>query len=154
MEARVSEILENILGLMALEGSFEVVEEEEFVKVTIEAQDPGRLIGYHGETLDALQHLVNLIVGRGQKEEEKFKRVVVDVSGWRQNKEQDIARQTESWIKQVQESKQEMELEPMPAWQRRVIHSIVSETEGITSESRGEGRDRHIVILPEAKHKE
>lgn len=151
MEAKVSEILENILGLLGFEGSFEVVEEEENVQVTIETSDPGRLIGYRGETLDSLQLLVNLILGRQLGEDTKFKRVLVDVAGWKKGKEEDLKRSAENWAAQVLETGKEMELEPMPSWQRRIIHMVISETQGVESESVGEGRDRHLVIRPEIK---
>ena len=146
VEAKVSEILENILGLLALEGSFEVVEGTDEVVVTIEPNDPGRLIGFRGETLDALQLLVNQIVSRQSPDE--FKRVVVDVAGWRKNKEADLERRAKTWAEEVLESKQSMELEPMPSWQRRIVHMIVSEVEGVESESVGEGKERHLEIRP------
>src|SRR5687768_14655804 len=120
MEARVSEILENILGSMGLEGSFEVVEGPEEVEVTIEANDPGRLIGFKGETLDALQLLVNLILSR-QVEQNEFKRVIVDVGGWRKNKEADLERLARNWADEVIESQQPLDLDPMPSWQRRIV---------------------------------
>jgi len=144
VEAKVSEILENILGLLALEGSFEVVEGTDEVVVTVEPNDPGRLIGFRGETLDALQLLVNQIVSRQSPDE--FKRVVVDVAGWRKNKEEDLAKRAKGWAQEVKESGKEMELEPMPSWQRRIVHLAIEEVEGVTSESIGEGWDRHLVI--------
>ncbi|RJP46870.1 MAG: KH domain-containing protein [Armatimonadetes bacterium] len=147
MESRVSEILENILGLLGLEGSFEVVEGPEEVVVNIETTDPGRLIGFHGDTLDSLQLIVNMILSR-QVGEGEFKRVVVDVEGWRKNKEADLERRTRAWAEEVKESGQEIELEPMPAWQRRIIHIITEDVEGVESESVGEGKDRHLVIKP------
>ncbi|MDO8638907.1 MAG: R3H domain-containing nucleic acid-binding protein [Candidatus Daviesbacteria bacterium] len=149
MEQKVSEILENILGLLALEGSFEVVENPEEVNVTIETTDPGRLIGFRGETLDSLQLIVNLILSRQINDEEKFKRVIIDVEGWRKNKEEDLGRRAGAWAKEVLETGKEIELEPMPSWQRRIVHMVISETKGVESESIGDGRDRHLVIRPE-----
>ncbi len=151
MEAQVSEILENILGLLALEGSFEVEEGPEEVTVSIEATDPGRLIGYRGETLDSLQLLVNQIIS---KQAEQYKRVAIDVEGWRKNKEADLERRARNWIEEIKESGNELELEPMPSWQRRIVHMVVSESEGVESESTGEGRDRHLVIRPGEGKKE
>lgn len=148
MESKVSEILENILGMMGLEGSFEVVESEEEVRVTIETDDPGRLIGYHGETLDALQLIINQIISR---QADTFKRVVVDIGGWRKSKEEDLKKRSLAWIEQVKESGKEMEVEPMPSWQRRIVHMTVSETDGVESESVGEGRERHLLIKPQVK---
>lgn len=151
MEAIVSEILENILGMLNLEGSFEVSEGPEEVSVSIQTTNPGRLIGFKGETLDALQLLVNQIASR--KNEGEFKRVVIDVEGWRKNKEGDIERRARTWAEGVKESGKELELDPMPSWQRRVVHMVVSEITGVESESVGEGRDRHLVIRPAAEEK-
>lgn len=149
METKVSEILENILGLMALEGSFEVIEGAEEVAVNIETSSPGRLIGFRGETLDALQLLVNQILSKQSPDD--FKRVIVDVGDWRKKKEAELEEHARSWAKEVLESNQEIELEPMPSWQRRIIHMITGEIEGVQSESLGEGRDRHLVIRPSVK---
>lgn len=150
LEAKVSEILENILGLLNLEGSFEVTEEEELINVSIETEDAGRLIGRQGETLSALQLLVNQILSRQiqleGKESLKFKKVIIDVSNWRKQKQEDLSERTQKWIEQVKESGKPLELEPMPAWQRRVVHLEVEKAEGVTSESTGEGEERHLII--------
>lgn len=143
MEAKVSEILENILGLLALEGSFEVEEGVDEITVSIDASDTGRLIGYKGETVDSLQLLVNQILG---KQSEVFKRVVIDVGGWRKSKEGELENKARKWAEEVKESGHEMELEPMPSWQRRIIHLIIEEIDGVESESVGEGRERHLII--------
>lgn len=148
MEERVSEILENILGLLGLEGSFEVEEKEDGVFVSIDAVDPGILIGRGGETLASLQLILNLIVSRkfGQ---ENSKRIIVDVSQWRKSKEDELAAKTASWAQKVIESKEPLELEPMPAWQRRIIHMTIEQTPGVKSESVGDEPERRLVISPE-----
>lgn len=146
MEAQVSEVLENILGLLVMEGSFEVNEGPDDVTVLIETEDAGRLIGVRGETMDALQLLVNQIVSK--QNPDQFKRVIVDVGGWRKNKEGELENKARRWAEEVAQSGQEMELEPMPAWQRRVVHLVIEEVDGVTTQSVGEGRDRHLVIMP------
>ncbi len=144
MEAVVSEVLENILGLLAMEGSFEVTEGPDDVAVSIETDDAGRLIGVRGETIDALQLIVNQIASK--QHPEGFKRVIVDVGNWRKNKEGELEEKARRWAEEVKESGHEIELEPMPAWQRRIVHLTIEEVEGVTTESVGEGRDRHLVI--------
>lgn len=163
MEAKLSEILDNILGLLLLEGSYDISDTESGFNVMIETEDAGRLIGFKGENLTALQLIINQMMGRelalseakpasrGEPkagEAEGFKRVILDVSGWRQNKENELSEKAKGWAEQVKESRQEMELEPMPSWQRRIIHMAVQDMEGVESESIGEGRDRHLVIRP------
>lgn len=145
MEAKVADVLENILGLLALEGSFETVEGPEEVLVTIETDDAGRLIGNRGETIDALQLLVNQIVN---KDNEQFKRVAVDVGSWREHKEEELEAKSRRWADEVIQTSKEIKLDPLPAWQRRIIHLAIEEIEGVTSESIGEGRERQLIIKP------
>ena len=144
MEEQLSEVLDNILGLLLLEGSYEIEENDDGFLVSIETSDAGRLIGARGESLEGLQLLVNQIMSR--KAGEDFKRVILDVSGWRKQKEEELKSKAKDWGKQVQELGKELELEPMSSWQRRVIHMVIAEIGGLSSESIGEGRDRHIVI--------
>lgn len=147
MEEQLSEILDNLLGMLLLEGSYEIEEKDESFSVSIETKDAGRLIGARGESLDSLQLLVNQMIAKKMDPlSGGFKRVILDVEGWRKQKEEELVVSTQSWAKQVLESKKEVELEPMSPWQRRIVHMTISETEGLSSESVGEGRDRHIVI--------
>lgn len=150
MEETLSEVLDNLLGLLLLEGSYEIEEVDESVNVLIETKDAGRLIGFRGESLESLQLIVNQIMSRKTKEE-GFKRVILDVEGWRKQKEADLKVQASGWAKQVLETGKEMELEPMSAWQRRVVHMAVEEAGKLSTESVGEGRDRHIVIKPKSE---
>lgn len=143
MQETLSDILDNVLGLLLLEGSYDIQEEGDGFKVMVETESAGKLIGYKGEHLNALQLLVSLILTRKTGE---FKRVIVDVSGWRQNKEEELKQSATTWAQEVLESKQDLELEPMPSWQRRAIHMAIESIEGVTSESAGEGKDRHLVI--------
>lgn len=147
MEEKLTEVLDNILGLLLLEGSYEIEENDDSFMVLIDTKDAGRLIGARGESLEGLQLLVNQIMSRKiGVEGPGFKRTILDVSGWRKQKEQELISRAKDFAKQVLDSGKDLELEPMPAWQRRVIHMTISEMDGLSSESIGEGRDRHIII--------
>lgn len=148
LEEKVSDVLENILSLLSFEGSFDVEEKEEGIFVSIDTEDAGRLIGNYGETLQSLQLLVNLIISKQIGNPEESKRVIIDVANWRKGKEEELAHKARMWAEQVLESKEPMELDPMPSWQRRVVHLTIENTEGVKSESAGEGRDRHLIISP------
>lgn len=148
MQEQLSEILENILGLLLLEGSYDIQEEPDSFNVTIDTTDAGRLIGYRGESLEALQLVVNQIMARKIAESTDFKKTVIDVSGWRQQKEEELSGKAKNWAESVLESGEPMELEPMSPWQRRVIHTAIGEIVGVESESVGEGRERHLIIKP------
>ena len=152
MEEQLSEVLDNILGLLLLEGSYEIEEGEEGFLVSIDTTDAGRLIGARGESLEGLQLLVNQLVSRkiggglAPSGVEGFKRVILDVSGWKKNKEAELKSRAQDLGQQVLETGKPVELEPQPAWQRRIVHMVIQQTAGLVSESVGEGRDRHIVI--------
>lgn len=145
MQENLSEILDNILSLLLLEGSYEVNESKEGFEVMIDTPQAGRLIGFRGESLDSLQLLINQLLSRKQDE---FKRVILDVAGWRKQKEEELKEKASSVASQVLELGQELELEPMSSWQRRIVHMVIGDTPGVESESIGEGRDRHLVIRP------
>lgn len=145
MEEQLSDVLDNILGLLLLEGSYEIEENGDGFSVSIETKDAGRLIGARGESLEGLQLLINQIISR-RSGEEGFKRVIMDVSGWRKQKEEELMKDAQNWGKQVLETGKEIELEPQSPWQRRVVHTVIGEMEGLETESVGEGRDRHVVI--------
>ncbi len=156
MEEQLTEVLDNILGLLLLEGSYEIEEQEEGFLVAIDTKDAGRLIGARGESLEGLQLIVNQIMSRkagelALSESNGFKRVILDVSGWRKQKEEELKNKATEWAKQVKETGKELELEPMSAWQRRIIHMVIQEMGDLSSESAGEGRDRHIVIKVEGQ---
>lgn len=149
MEEKLGEVLDNLLGMLLLEGSYEIEENDENFSVAIDTTDAGRLIGARGESLDSLQLLVNQMVSK-KIEEGQYKRVIIDVANWRKQKEEELAKSAKSWGEQVLESGKEMELEPMSPWQRRIVHMVISEMKGLSSESAGESRDRHIVIKAQA----
>jgi spoIIIJ-associated protein len=145
MEEQLGDILDNVLGLLLLEGSYDIEESDEALQVSVETKDAGRLIGFKGENLESLQLLLNQLMSRKAGEDE-YKRVLVDVEGWRKQKEEELSNKAKGWIEEVKESGQDLELEPMSSWQRRIVHMAVQETEGVESESIGEGRERHLVI--------
>lgn len=152
MEDQLNDVLDNLLGMLLLEGSYEIEEKEEGFLVAIDTKDAGRLIGARGESLEGLQLLVNQMMFRKMGSSAKDglasgqKRVILDVSGWRKQREEELKSMAESLGKQVLESGKELEIEPMSSWQRRVVHMTLEGLGGLSSESIGEGRDRHIVI--------
>jgi spoIIIJ-associated protein len=152
MESKVAEILENILGQLSLEGSFDIEEKEDGVFVFIETEDAGQLIGHQGETLSSLQLIINLILSKQMGEESK--RVILDVAGWRKEREEELAHKARGWAEDVKESGIEKVLPPMPAWQRRIVHMTIEQTPGVKSESMGERDERHLVIKPDVSSEE
>jgi spoIIIJ-associated protein len=141
----VEGVLREILDNLRIKADFKLEEKQGAVFVSIETPTPGILIGYHGRTIAALQRILSLIVYRRLKE---WLKIVVDVGGYRQKREEVLKRMALSLAQKVKFSGQEQELPPMSSPERRIIHLALSGDSEITTESRGEGKERRVVIKP------
>ncbi len=113
--------------------------------VDVRGDDLGILIGRRGETLTALQYISRLIVA---KELERPVAIVIDIEGYRARREQQLRRLARKMAAQAAELERTMELEPMPANERRVIHVALRDDPAVTTESIGEGASRKVTIIP------
>ncbi len=111
----------------------------------IKGSEAHKIIGYRGETLDALQHIVTCKVN---KDEKKYERIVVDADFYRQKREQTLVNLAKRLARKAADTQAEVELEPMNSFERRIIHSALQDSKLASTRSDGEGKDRHIVILP------
>ena len=109
----------------------------------IEGKNIGTLIGRRGETMEALSYLTGLVVNKGTGDYEK---ISLDVAGYRSKREKDLEELATRIGKKVAQTGRSHSLEPMNPYERRIIHSIISDMENVKSESTGEGADRRIVI--------
>lgn len=110
----------------------------------------GFLIGQRGDTMRAMQ---SVIITALKHENFAFSRVVVDVADYKKQRADRLAKKAEDWISKVKQENAEYKLNPMGAADRRTIHQTAAE-HGLSTESRGEGRDRHVVIMPSQPEKE
>jgi spoIIIJ-associated protein len=143
--AALSAILAH-MGIYAEIEMFPAESEEEPLTLNIHARDRqllGLLIGRRGETLAALQLLMNLVVS---KQTGIHERVIVDVEGYRQRREVNLRSMAERVAQQVRQSGHPVMLEAMPPNERRIIHMQLSEYPDISTESEGEGDQRRVVV--------
>jgi spoIIIJ-associated protein len=145
---KAEEIIKEMIGLLNIRAkhsvSMEVDEaDEKFLKVTIEGEDIGHVIGYRGNTLNALQLIFSQMLSREIGENVT---VLVDVNGFRERRKRYLESLALRAVQQARESKQDIELPPLSPYERRVIHILLKKEEDISTESVGEGEDRHIVI--------
>lgn len=138
--------LTEVIGLMGV-GKFTVTakEDEESLFIFVEGEDLGAVIGRRGETLDALQHLANLV----NRRDGNGKRVVLDCGEYRKKREAFLQRTAKSAISRAIRNNRSIALEPMNAYERRYIHTIVQEAEGAKSWSVGEEPYRKVIIASE-----
>jgi len=136
---------ELILEKLELAAQIKVEKDEDNFRIIVDVQDPGLLIGYHGETLNAVQHLLKVLVFAKTNQ---WPSLVVDVADYRQNREKVLQSMAISAAQRVRHSQKALALSPLSSYERRVIHLIISGEEGVVSESEGEGNERRVVIRP------
>jgi spoIIIJ-associated protein len=121
---------------------------EETITLHIEGADEqamGLLIGRRGETLTSLQFLVNLLVSRKMQ---KWPQIVVDVGNYRQRRRESLEGLARRMAERVNQSGRPITLEPMAAYERRIVHLALRENASVYTQSTGEGEGRKIVIYP------
>jgi spoIIIJ-associated protein len=141
-------VLSELIRLMDLEGEVEIGVGSETAKLNVKGSDLGVLIGRRGEKLASLQHLVNLMVA---KKEGQYRRIAIDVENYRGRREEQLRDVADRAAKRVIQSGKIIQLEPMPAIERRIVHLALVENEKIRTQSVGVEPNRRIVVLPASK---
>jgi spoIIIJ-associated protein len=151
---RVREVLTEISHGLDLDATLSVREDDETVYATLTGDDLGRLIGRHGQTIDALQYLVNAIVLRSDLGETKP--VIVDAAGYRARREATLTTLADRTAARVRSSGEEEPLEPMTAVERKIVHLRLKEVDGIETRSDGTEPNRYVVVVPagESRHED
>ncbi len=139
------ELLEEVVAAVGVEATVSVAESEGVLTGTIEGDDLGVLIGRHGQTIDALQHLAQRIVFRGARAET---RVVVDAGGYRTRRAETLRHDADQAAERALRDGRPVELEPMPASERRVVHEHLRERGDVQTYSEGEEPERRLVVAP------
>lgn len=143
-EGRVQGFLQELTRLMGLEISVHVhTDEEGNIRVSMQGDPLGILIGRRGETLDALQYLTSLYLNRGRQD---YTRVTLDSEGYRAKREDALVRLANRMANRAQRTGRKVSLEPMNPYERRILHSALQGHEGVSTHSEGEEPNRHVVI--------
>jgi len=139
-----ADYLEELLDIADLDGDLDMDVEGDRASVSIVGADLDQLVGRDGEVLDALQELTRLAVYRETGERS---RLMLDVSGFRARKREELVTLAEKTITDVRETGEPRSLDPMSPFERKVVHDAVAAA-GLTSESEGVEPRRYVVILP------
>ena len=140
----VIEFLKSIFDSMKIEAEVEVSEAKDELNVNIIGEDVGVIIGYRGETLDAIQYLLSLVVNK--KHDSQYKRVILDSQNYRKKRQETLRRVADKTANKVIKSRRAYKLEPMNAYERRIIHAALQENNQIYTYSEGEDPFRRIVV--------
>jgi spoIIIJ-associated protein len=138
-------IIKNFFVSLGVEATMEITEDAEAISIVLETEDTGIVIGYHGETLEALQLILSLVLA---KENGEFKRVSIEAGDYKKNRTEWLERLALDAKERALSQGKEVYLSELKSWERRVVHLLLQDDKEVTSESSGEGKDRVLVIKP------
>ena len=145
MGTKAKDLLEGILLRISPEYKVIVNETQEKIILSIEGDESGLLIGKRGQNLDALQYILNKAIN---KIDNDHKMILIDLGEYRKRREEFLLGLAEKIREKVKKTKKPVSLAHMNAHDRRIIHMVLQEDESLTTQSRGEGKYRKVVILP------
>ena len=143
----VADVLEHVVDALGLEAEVAVEDADGVLRGTLEGEDLGLFIGRHGQTIDAVQHLVQraLVAATGEQ-----RRAVVDAEGYRERRGETLERLADEAAAAVESTEEPARMEPMTASERRHVHEYLRERGGLTTHSEGDEPHRHLVVSREA----
>jgi len=143
---RVRELVEGVLGELDLDGEVEVREDDDRIEAVVAGEDDyGLLIGKRGQTIDALQLLCFQAAFRGLRDR---KRVVLDAAGYRERRREVLTGRADKAAEQALDDDVTVEMDPMSAQERRVVHEHLKERSGVETYSEGDEPRRCVVVAP------
>jgi spoIIIJ-associated protein len=140
-------LVARIVETLGVDAEVTALEEDEAIVVTCSGPDVGLLIGRHGQTIDAIQYLLNAVAWRAHREERK--EVVVDAAGYRARRQATLESLALRVAERVRDSGKREELEPMTAVERKVVHVRLKDEAGVGTISEGTEPNRYVVVVPE-----
>lgn len=147
MEKNIENIISELLKLLAVKPEKISIAEQEagnwLVDLQISEPETGILIGYHGETISALQLMANLLL---YKKTGEWGKLIINIGDYRQKREEILVKLAEETVQKVKTSGQPMALFHLNPFERRTIHTLLAEDPTVATLSEGEGRNRHLVI--------
>ena len=140
--------LKEVIAKMGVENvTFSAVQKGEATIIRLDGEKLGALIGRRGETMESLSYLASLVANRLEGD---YIKLGLDVAGYRDKRESDLTALAQRIGAKVRKTGRSFAMEPMNPYERRIIHSAIGKMEGVRSESKGEGRDRRVVIYSTA----
>jgi spoIIIJ-associated protein len=143
---RLRELVERIAHEIGVQCTVEIEESDEELRAVCDGAELGMLIGRHGQTIDAIQYLANAILFRGRYDERKP--VIVDAAGYRDRRQATLDALALRLAEQAAATGQRVELEPMTAVERKIVHEKLKDDPEVETESEGTEPNRFVVIYP------
>lgn len=142
---RALDFIEGLVAILGVNATCELKTDDEKVEINLTSLESSRIIGHHGESLDAIQTLAGAVANIGRDD---YKKVIVDCENYRENREQTLIALANKLAKKAVEKRRRVALEPMNPYERRIIHSALSASEEVKTISDGKEPYRYVVIVP------
>jgi spoIIIJ-associated protein len=142
---RVRALVARVTAALGLRASVDIEETDDTIRATVNGDDLGILIGKHGSTIDALQHLALRVAFKGGAAD---RQVVIDAAGYRERREAALHRAADRAVADALDFGRPVELEPMTASERRLVHTYLRDRSDIQTHSEGDEPDRRLVVTP------
>jgi spoIIIJ-associated protein len=142
---RIRAVVSRVTARLGLRASVDIEEDDEEIRATVNGDDLGLLIGKHGTTIDALQHLASRAAFHGEAHR---KLVVLDAAGYRERREGALKRAADRAVADALDFGRSVELDPMTAAERRVVHTYLRDRTDVQTHSEGDEPDRRLVVTP------
>lgn len=143
---KVVKFLEGLFDILGVNATCEVKEEDGKIIIDVISINSSKIIGYRGEVLDSLQTLATALYNAGK---EDYKKVVVNCENYREKREETLIALAKKKASSAIKKGKKVFLEPMNPYERRIIHSALTDFEGVKTESQGEEPQRYVVIIPD-----
>lgn len=144
--SKVQSLAQSLIEHMGIDGQVHAVKaDDETINIAIETEDTGLLIGYHGETINAVQRVLSMMVF---KQLGDWVRVVTNVGDYREKREETVKSLALRIAQEVALTKRPVPLPFLVPFERRIVHMILADHPDVVSESEGEGRERRIIVKP------
>ena len=144
--AVVRELLERVVATLGLDASVRIEDDEDEVRATVTGADLGVLIGRHGQMIDSLQYLANALAHRALGADRR--RIVVDAAGYRARRAATLEGLARRTAERASATGRRVELEPMSAVERRIVHEVLKDDPEVTTASEGTEPNRFVVVVP------
>jgi spoIIIJ-associated protein len=142
---RVRAVVSRVTSALGLRASVDITETEEEIRATVNGEELGLLIGKHGATIDALQHLASRAAFRDMTDR---KSVILDAAGYRERREAALKRAADQAVQDALSYGRPVELEPMGSHERRIVHTYLRDRTDVQTHSEGDEPDRRLVVSP------
>ncbi len=146
--------IETLMSDLGIQGEIQIHDDGNGESlITITGEGVSTLIGHHGDTLEAFQYLVNLAANKKDDEDRQYTRITVNIENYREKREETLRKLAAKMAAKVKKSGRNIALEPMNAYERRIIHAEIQKIEGVSTNSVGTEGNRRVIIFPEGAAK-